>query len=91
MLEGDDEYTDFMLTEIWIRPTITYGLIACFVTEKANPDDDKESRVQSQPCLNYAEAHSVLHKVNNSEKTLIANRLLVFLDISRGFLWFWLK
>ena len=22
-----------MLTEIWIRPTITYGLVACFVTE----------------------------------------------------------
>lgn len=28
-----DEYTNFMLTEIWIRPTITYGLVACFVTE----------------------------------------------------------
>lgn len=22
-----------MLTEIWIRPTITYGLVACFVSE----------------------------------------------------------
>jgi hypothetical protein len=21
------------MTEIWIRPTITYGLVACFVTE----------------------------------------------------------
>ncbi len=21
-----------MLTEIWIRPTITYGLVACFVS-----------------------------------------------------------
>ena len=28
-----DEYTDYMLTEIWIRPTIIYGLVACFVTE----------------------------------------------------------
>ena len=28
-----NEYTDYMLTEIWIRPTITYGLVACFVTE----------------------------------------------------------
>ena len=28
-----DEYTNYMLTEIWIRPTITYGLVACFVTE----------------------------------------------------------
>ena len=35
MLEPRDEYTDYMLTEIWIRPTITYGLVACFVTEKA--------------------------------------------------------
>ena len=34
-LEPRDEYTDYMLTEIWIRPTITYGLVACFVTEKA--------------------------------------------------------
>ena len=33
MLETRDEYTDYMLTEIWIRPTITYGLVACFVTE----------------------------------------------------------
>jgi hypothetical protein len=22
-----------MLTEIWIRPTITYGLVACYVKE----------------------------------------------------------
>jgi hypothetical protein len=32
-LEPVDEYTDYMLIEIWIRPTITYGLVACFVTE----------------------------------------------------------
>lgn len=32
-LEPTDEYTNFFLTEIWIRPTITYGLVACFVTE----------------------------------------------------------
>ena len=31
--EATDEYTNYMLTEIWIRPTITYGLVACFVTE----------------------------------------------------------
>ena len=31
--EAVDEYTDYLLTEIWIRPTITYGLVACFVTE----------------------------------------------------------
>lgn len=32
-IEPINEYTDYMLTEIWIRPTITYGLVACFVTE----------------------------------------------------------
>ena len=31
--EVTDESTNYMLTEIWIRPTITYGLVACFVTE----------------------------------------------------------
>ena len=28
-----NEYTDYMLTEIWIRPTIIYGLVACFKSE----------------------------------------------------------
>jgi hypothetical protein len=32
-LEPINEYTVYLLTEIWIRPTITYGLVACFVTE----------------------------------------------------------
>lgn len=32
-LEPHNEYTNYLLTEIWIRPTITYGLVACFVTE----------------------------------------------------------
>ena len=32
-LEPINEYTDYLLTEIWIRPTITYGLVACFVSE----------------------------------------------------------
>ncbi len=32
-LEPVDEYTDYLLTEIWIRPTITYGLVACFISE----------------------------------------------------------
>ena len=31
--EVTDESTNYMLTEIWIRPTIIYGLVACFVTE----------------------------------------------------------
>lgn len=32
-IEPIDEYTPYLLTEIWIRPTITYGLVACFVSE----------------------------------------------------------
>lgn len=32
--EPINEYTNYLLTEIWIRPTITYGLVACFVSEK---------------------------------------------------------
>ena len=35
-LEPIDEYTNYLLTEIWIRPTITYGMVACFVTEVDN-------------------------------------------------------
>ena len=33
ILEPTDEYTAYLITEIWIRPTITYGLVACFVSE----------------------------------------------------------
>ena len=36
--EAVDEYTNYMLTEIWIRPTITYGLVACFLTETGSAD-----------------------------------------------------
>ena len=32
-IEPTYAYTDYLLIEIWIRPTITYGLVACFVTE----------------------------------------------------------
>ena len=32
-LEPITETTDYLFTEIWIRPTITYGLVACYVTE----------------------------------------------------------
>jgi hypothetical protein len=32
-LEPINEYTGYLITEIWIRPTITYGLVACFVSE----------------------------------------------------------
>ena len=33
LLEPSDEFTNYMMVEIWIRPTITYGLVACFVKE----------------------------------------------------------
>ena len=32
--EPADQYTTYLLVEIWIRPTITYGLVACYVKEK---------------------------------------------------------
>ena len=32
--EPVSEYTAYLLTEIWIRSAITYGLVACFVSEK---------------------------------------------------------
>lgn len=35
LLEPTDEFTAYMMIEIWIRPTITYGLVACFVSERA--------------------------------------------------------
>lgn len=39
LFESVDEYTDYILTEIWIRSTIIYGLVACFVSETAPSDD----------------------------------------------------
>jgi len=33
VLESGNEYTAYLLTEIWIRPTIIYGMVACFVKE----------------------------------------------------------
>ena len=37
-LETSDEYSTYLMVEIWIRPTITYGMVACFVKET----EDKE-------------------------------------------------
>lgn len=34
VLSPVNEYTTYLMTEIWIRPTIIYGLVACFVSEK---------------------------------------------------------
>ena len=32
-LEPNNEYTSYLLVEIWIRPTLSYGLVACFRKE----------------------------------------------------------
>ena len=36
MLEPADPTSTYVMVEIWIRPTITYGLVACFVKETQN-------------------------------------------------------
>ena len=33
-----NEYTNYLLTEIWIRPTLIYGLVACFASERETPE-----------------------------------------------------
>ena len=42
-IEPINEYTPYLLTEIWIRPTITYGLVACFVSETEDDNRLKKS------------------------------------------------
>lgn len=42
-IEPINEFTDYLLTEIWIRPTITYGLVACFVTEASNANSKRNN------------------------------------------------
>ena len=39
LLEPSDEYTAYMLTEIWIRPAITYAMVACYVKETENTNN----------------------------------------------------
>ena len=39
-----NEYTGYLLTEIWIRPTIIYGLVACFVSGKEKNQTAASSR-----------------------------------------------
>lgn len=37
LLQGPgDQFTPYLMVEIWIRPTITYGLVACYVKEAAH-------------------------------------------------------
>ena len=40
-LEPINESTDYLLVEIWIRPTITYGLVACFISATKETADAK--------------------------------------------------
>lgn len=41
-LEPINDYTVYLLTEIWIRPTITYCLVACFVSESVLGSDEAD-------------------------------------------------
>ena len=34
-----NEYTNYLLVEIWIRPTVIYGMVACFSTEKETTEN----------------------------------------------------
>ena len=36
LIEPSDQFTTYLMVEIWIRPTITYGLVACYVKETEN-------------------------------------------------------
>ena len=47
-IEPINEYTDYMLTEIWIRPTITYCLVACFVTEAKKAAEEAAKKRQDE-------------------------------------------
>lgn len=35
-----NEYTNYLVTEIWIRPTLIYGLVACFVSGKETQENE---------------------------------------------------
>ena len=42
-----DEYTNYLLTEIWIRPTLIYGLVACFVSGKEEQEMEAQGQTQA--------------------------------------------
>ena len=52
LFESVDEYTDYILTEIWIRSTIIYGLVACFVSETVSSDDTASLSSDSSKAIN---------------------------------------
>ena len=35
-----EEDTNYLLTEIWIRPTIIYGMVACFISGKETQEEE---------------------------------------------------
>ncbi len=39
-----DEYTNYLVTEIWIRPTIIYGLVASFSRESNDEKSESEGK-----------------------------------------------
>ena len=41
---SENEYTSYMLTEVWIRPTIIYGLVACFISETENAETESQNK-----------------------------------------------
>ena len=52
LFESVDEYTDYILTEIWIRSTIIYGLVACFVSETVSSVDTASLSSDSSKAIN---------------------------------------
>ncbi len=45
-LEPINEYTEFFLTAIWIRPTISYGLVACYIV--GGEDEEKQLEAEKK-------------------------------------------
>ena len=45
LLLPQDIYTPYSMVEIWIRPTITYGLVACFVNGKEEKTTQKSRKL----------------------------------------------
>ena len=48
LIEPVNEHSHYLFTEIWIRPTITYGLVACFVSGTEAGTDDRQPQFDFQ-------------------------------------------
>ncbi len=42
-LEPTNQYTEYFAVFMWIRPTITYGVVACYINEGNDPQHTKKS------------------------------------------------